>query len=402
MSFANEARGRLTKAQNVLMARWPHTSDEKEQDAIDDALTVLIETRGLLNQAALLEAAAVVVDATRALEAVVRSARLGPFDDYARKLEEALEAIGDLLRNGEVGEHLERAPEPAVAAPIPTAPIGASPGSTESGPAPVTPSPSTATGGVVSPPGNVSAPTTTTSPTVTPAASAPTPPTTVPTGDISTQAAAKLSSTQSTSTVGGAELPPIETRVNFTALRSEFNAWFDATIVRDECKDKVEWNTKQLLEHQSRYREVGLRLNRVPWAMVGVIHGMECGFNFTCHLHNGDPLTNRTKHVPAGQPQTGTPPYSWENSAMDALTREGLNTVTDWSIPHMLYLLEKFNGFGYRKMGKPTPYLWSFSKLYEKGKYVADGRFDPEAVSKQCGAAVMIRALVDKGTDLSS
>ena len=53
-------------------------------------------------------------------------------------------------------------------------------------------------------------------------------------------------------------------------------------------------------------------------------------------------------------------------------------------------------------MGRPTPYLWSFSKLYEKGKYVADGRFDPEAVSKQCGAAVMIRALVDRGMDLSS
>lgn len=106
MSFANEARGRLTKAQNVLMARWPNTSDKKEQDAIDHALTVLIETRGLLNQAALLEAAAVVVDATRALETVVRSARLGPFDDYVRKLEGVLEAIGDLLRNGEVGEHL--------------------------------------------------------------------------------------------------------------------------------------------------------------------------------------------------------------------------------------------------------------------------------------------------------
>jgi lysozyme family protein len=401
MSFANEARGRLTKAQNVLMARWPNTSDKKEQDAIDHALTVLIETRGLLNQAALLEAAAVVVDATRALEVVVRSARLAPFDDYVTKLEGALEEIGELLRNGEVGEHLERAPEPVVAAPVPTAPIGASPISPGSGPAAAASGPSTATGGGVSPPGNVSAPTTTTtSPTVTPTGSAPTPTTTIPTGDVSTPATANPPSTAST--VGGAGLPPIETRVNFTALRSELDAWFNATIVRDECKDKVEWNTKQLLEHQSRYRDVGLRLNRVPWTMVGVIHGMECGFNFTCHLHNGDPLTNRTKHVPAGQPQTGTPPYSWENSAIDALTREGLNTVTDWSIPHMLYLLEKFNGFGYRKMGKPTPYLWSFSKLYEKGKYVADGRFDPEAVSKQCGAAVMIRALVDKGTDLSS
>src|SRR5678815_2653427 len=163
MSFANEARGRLTKAQNVLMARWPHTSDNKEQDAIDHALTVLIETRGLLNQAALLEAAAVVVDATRALEAVVRSARLAPFDDYMRKLEGALEEIGELLRNGEVGEHLERAPEPVVAAPVPTAPIGASPISPGSSPAPAAsgPGPSTATTGGISPSGSVSVPTTT-------------------------------------------------------------------------------------------------------------------------------------------------------------------------------------------------------------------------------------------------
>jgi lysozyme family protein len=135
--------------------------------------------------------------------------------------------------------------------------------------------------------------------------------------------------------------------------------------------------------------------------MVGVIHGMECCFNFAGHLHNGDPLTNRTKHVPAGQPQAGTPPYSWENSAIDALTGAGFSSVTDWSVPHMLFLLEKYNGFGYRKMGKPTPYLWSFSNLHEKGKYVADGHFDPEAVSKQCGAAVMLKSLINRGADLS-
>jgi lysozyme family protein len=42
----------------------------------------------------------------------------------------------------------------------------------------------------------------------------------------------------------------------------------------------------------------------------------------------------------------------------------------------------------------PTPYLWSFSSLYEKGKFVADGVFDPAAVSKQCGAAVMLKAVL--------
>jgi lysozyme family protein len=208
--------------------------------------------------------------------------------------------------------------------------------------------------------------------------------------------------TSSPTVTGEVEIPPIGTSSNFTVLRPEFDAWFKAVIARDEHKDKVEWNTKQLLKNQSRYREVSLRVNRMPWAMIGVIHAMECCFNFTGHLHNGDPLTGRTKNVPSGQPKKGTPPFSWEDSAIDALAQEGFDTVTDWSIPHMLYLLEKYNGFGYRKMGRPTPYLWSFSNLYDKGKYVSDGRFDPQTISKQCGAAVIIKALLEKGTDLSS
>jgi lysozyme family protein len=431
MSFPNEARGRLTEARNVLIDRRRQTNDAKERAAIDDAIAVLNENLGFINQAALLDAAAAVVDATNALEAVVRSARLGPFDLHVKALEEVLEKIGDLLRNGEIGEHLERAPEPVVTptAPAPTgsspvsapaasasaptgggsttvfpggvsAPIAASPAgeSAGSGTAPTSTRPSTV------PPGDVSAPPATGSMTVSPG-SASTPASagsaTVPPGSVPTPTAPKPPTVSHTVT-GEVEFPPIGTSSSFTALRSELDAWFKAVIVRDDCKDKVEWHMKQLLKHQSRYRAVGLSLNRMPWAMVGVIHAMECGFNFACHLHNGDPLTNRTKHVPAGQPQMGTPPFSWENSAVDALTQEGFNTVTDWSIPHMLYLLEKYNGFGYRKMEKPTPYLWSFSNLYEKGKYVADGRFDPQTISKQCGAAIMVKALIDRGTDLSS
>ncbi len=429
MSFPNEARGRLTEARNVLIDRRSQTNDPKERAAIDAAIREVNENVGTLNQLALLDAATIVVDATKALEAVVRSARLGPFDLHVKALEGVLEKIGDLLRNGEVGEHLERAPEPVVT-PAGPAPSASSPVSAPAGsaPAPTASGPTTASPGGVSAPSVVSsaegsagsgtAPTST-RPSTAPPVSAPpaTGPTTVSPGSASTPASAgsatvpprsvptptapKPPGTPQTVT-GGVELPPIGTTSNFTALRSELDAWFNAVILRDDCKDKVEWHTKQLIKHQSRYRDVGLSLNRMPWAMIGVIHAMECGFNFACHLHNGDPLTNRTKHVPAGQPQMGTPPFSWENSAVDALTQEGFNTVTDWSIPHMLYLLEKFNGFGYRKMGKPTPYLWSFSNLYEKGKYVADGRFDPQSASKQCGAAIMVKALIERGTDLSS
>ena len=65
----------------------------------------------------------------------------------------------------------------------------------------------------------------------------------------------------------------------------------------------------------------------------------------------------------------------------------------------MLYQLEGYNGWGYRDVKPPisTPYLWSFSNHYAKGKYVADGVWDGNAVSRQCGAAVMLRELVREG-----
>jgi lysozyme family protein len=44
----------------------------------------------------------------------------------------------------------------------------------------------------------------------------------------------------------------------------------------------------------------------IPWYVVAVIHNMEAGQNLRTHLHNGDSLTARTVHVPAGRPP-GTP-----------------------------------------------------------------------------------------------
>jgi lysozyme family protein len=404
MSFSNEARGRLTDARNMLIDRRSQTNDPKERAAIDDAIKEINENVGILNQLALLAAATIVVDATKALEAVVRSARLAPFDLHAKDLEGTIEKIGGLLRNGEVGEHLERAPElPVVTSPPPAESTSVSaPGG--SAPVPTVAVPTTPSAIGVSAPTAVSPAGGSAGGGTQPSSATVPPPstglTTTPGGDVTASEPPKTPA--SLHTAGGAvDLPPIGASSNFSALRDELDAWFKALIARDEHKDKVEWHTKQLLKNQSRYREVSLRVNRMPWAMIGVIHAMECCFNFAGHLHNGDPLTGRTKNVPSGQPEKGTPPFSWEESAVDALTQEGFNTVTDWSIAHMLYLLEKYNGFGYRKMGKPTPYLWSFSSLYEKGKYVADRRFDPQAISKQCGTAVMLKALLEKGTDLS-
>jgi lysozyme family protein len=179
----------------------------------------------------------------------------------------------------------------------------------------------------------------------------------------------------------------------FADLKDEYAAFFERCMVRPGFQPNVNYYVKRLRQGEASYRQVQSEL-AIAWPFVGVIHAMECGFNFYGHLHNGDPLTARTVHVPKGRPATAEPPYTWLQSALDALRLKRLDQVTDWSVPHMLYLLEGYNGFGYRRRGVPTPYLWSFSNIYESGKFVLDGKFDPLAVSKQCGAALMLKAVL--------
>lgn len=186
--------------------------------------------------------------------------------------------------------------------------------------------------------------------------------------------------------------------VNLTPeLRNQYQTLFDTLVIRPERQKDVDDLVKKIDNNRSRYEDVGNPLN-VPWFVIGVIHCLEASLSFKKHLHNGDPLTDRTKNVPAGLPKTGEPPFEWEFSAKDALRRRKLHQVGDWSVPSMLYQLEGYNGFGYRTRptGIFTPYLWSFSTHYEKGKYVQDGIFDPNAVSKQCGAAVLLRRMAEK------
>jgi lysozyme family protein len=188
-------------------------------------------------------------------------------------------------------------------------------------------------------------------------------------------------------------------KVSFTdTLRTEYQQLFDTCQIRDNKVQAIEKLVNSLLSNQVRYENVGKPLE-IPWYVVAVIHNMECSQNFKQHLHNGDPLTARTIHVPKGRPTTGNPPFAWEESATDALEIDGLDQWRDWSIPGILYQLEGYNGWGYR-LHHPevkSPYLWSYSNQYESGKYVSDGTWSDTAVSNQCGAAVLLRRLAEKG-----
>jgi hypothetical protein len=72
-----------------------------------------------------------------------------------------------------------------------------------------------------------------------------------------------------------------------------------------------------------------------------------------------------------------------------------MHLVEDWSDEGVAFQLEKYNGFGYRKVRINSPYLWSGSNHYTRGKYVSDGKWDSSHVSKQAGAMLLYVQLRD-------
>lgn len=181
--------------------------------------------------------------------------------------------------------------------------------------------------------------------------------------------------------------------MKFTAdLEQEYRDLFHTMIVDDEAQGELVWIRSRIQRNSEKYEAVTGQTG-VPWRIIATIHAMEGSLFFDRHLHNGDPLSKRTVHVPQGRPLKGTPPFSWEESAIDAIRYMGLHRNLNWSLGMTCYILEAYNGFGYRQHGIYTPYLWGQTNHHEKGKFVADGRFDPEAPTRQVGAAAILKAL---------
>ncbi len=179
--------------------------------------------------------------------------------------------------------------------------------------------------------------------------------------------------------------------------RQGYSKLFAKMLIAPDRAPSAKRIAKVIVANKSRYEAVSAKTG-VPWWWIGCVHSLEGGLNFRTHLHNGDTLTRRTYHIPAGRPKTGKPPFKWEDSAVDALMMHDLHLVTDWSLPHALYLAEAYNGWGYVLHGVNSAYVWSFSNLYTKGKYIADGKWSATAVSEQCGFAVILKTLINLGS----
>lgn len=178
---------------------------------------------------------------------------------------------------------------------------------------------------------------------------------------------------------------------SWPALESEYTQLLETMEVKPNWTGRIDLAARKIVANRRKYQEVSNQTG-VPWEMIGVIHNLECGLRFDCHLHNGDPLTRRTRQVPKGRPRTGTAPFTWLESAVDALTLKGLQKVLEWPDERIAYELERYNGWGYRSRRgcSLSPYLWSGTNHYTRGKYVRDHVYSPSVVSQQIGAVPLL------------
>lgn len=172
-------------------------------------------------------------------------------------------------------------------------------------------------------------------------------------------------------------------------LAPDWEYMWDTCKIDDHRRGEVFRTVNQIIGNVHRYRAVE-RQTGVPWKLIAAIHYRESTLRFSGCLHNGDPLPGPTRNVPKGRGPFG----SWEHSAIDALRLVGFHRLGFEDDVACLVGAETFNGKGYRRRGEYSPYVWAGTNWSdERGKFVADGRFDKEAPERQLGVAALILEL---------
>ena len=185
---------------------------------------------------------------------------------------------------------------------------------------------------------------------------------------------------------------------DLTALKARNAARWASAQILPEWLRILDTVAHRLVNAKARYQAVEAKTG-VPWAVIAVIHQRESSQSWAASLAQGDPWNKESIHVPKHR----GPFASWEEAAIDALAVCPPHAAhwEDWTIGGALTLLEQYNGLGYAARGLPSPYIWSATDQYHRGKYIADGHFDPDAVDHQTGCAALLKrmALIDSSID---
>jgi lysozyme family protein len=129
----------------------------------------------------------------------------------------------------------------------------------------------------------------------------------------------------------------------------------------------------------------------------------ESGMDFKTSPAQGDPWNRVSTHVPSGV----GPFKSFTEAAIWSYKHDGLNkNSAPWSWPYACWGWEKFNGFGPRDHGRVSGYVFAGTDQYDPphgqaGKYVADGKWDPNEVDKQLGCVALALELISLDASLA-
>lgn len=177
-------------------------------------------------------------------------------------------------------------------------------------------------------------------------------------------------------------------------LKAEYRQLYSTAKINPMFERGIKLAIQRLVAHKPAYEAVAQAI-KCPWFFIACVHNRESNGSFLRHFFNGDPLFARTVHEPKGYPLEGEPPFTWEQSALAALRKQGIDKWSDWTLSGLLWQMERYNGLAYRQYHPtvPSPYLWSMTNKYTSGKYVADGKFSPTAIDAQIGCVALLKTM---------
>lgn len=179
----------------------------------------------------------------------------------------------------------------------------------------------------------------------------------------------------------------------FTLLMPEYVKLLSTMIVLPARVGVIDATAKKLTGplYWPRYQQVQ-DATGVMGELIAALDYRESNANPRCALGQGDPWGAVSTHVPIGK----GPFRSWSDAATYYVHYDHLDDASHaWSMPYLCWKGEAWNGFGPRDHRINTGYLWSGTNHYAKGKYVADGKWDPEKVDEQLGIIPLVIRMME-------
>ena len=158
---------------------------------------------------------------------------------------------------------------------------------------------------------------------------------------------------------------------------------------------------KAFVKNKSMYKKVAKKA-KVPAQLVAAIHYREntsdcLGGKFDSYLHNGDMLGKETVNEPKG---IFYPKGQFVRAAQNAIDMKSSYrgryklSATSKDFVGMCSFALTYNGKPKSKrIWQHSPYVFSGTNIYKKGKYTHDKGYDPNTIDKQVGVFLLINKI---------